>query len=183
MSILIAYASNHGQTGRIAGRIAGVLTGDGLTVETVELERHGPWPSPEGHEAVVVAASVHQGRHQKQVAAWVREHRDTLAAVPTALVSVSLSAAEDSDEARTTARACADHFLEETGGWTPGRVELVAGALRYREYDVATRVLMRLIARQHGQPTDPHTDVEFTDWDGVERFAHMLAADLGAPVS
>lgn len=98
---------------------------------------------------------------------------------PSALLSVSLTAADDTDEARTATRACVDELIEATG-WTPSRVETVAGALQFREYDIATRVLMRLIARHHHVSTDTSEDVDFTDWSAVERFATEFAATVTA---
>ena len=62
----------------------------------------------------------------------------------------------------------------------PGAHVAVAGALRYRHYDVATRILMRLIAGRHGQPTGPDTELEFTDWAALERFANAFL-DAAAP--
>jgi menaquinone-dependent protoporphyrinogen oxidase len=52
----------------------------------------------------------------------------------------------------------------------------VAGALQYREYDVFTRVLMRLMMRRGGHTTDVSQDHEYTDWDSVDRFSREIAA-------
>jgi menaquinone-dependent protoporphyrinogen oxidase len=94
-------------------------------------------------------------------------------------VSVSLTAADDSEEARTTTWRLIDDFIEETG-WTPRRSVAVAGALQYLEYDVFTRTLMRLMMRRGGHPTDAFRDYVYTDWDAVERFAREVAA-MAAP--
>jgi menaquinone-dependent protoporphyrinogen oxidase len=126
---------------------------------------------------VVVAASVHGGRHQREIAEWVSEHRTTLAMRPTAFVSVSLSAAEDSAEARADARGCIDRFVEDTG-WSPTVSLPVAGALRLSAYDLPTRVLMRLIARRHGRDNDLLEDHDYTDWDALERFGRSFAATI-----
>jgi menaquinone-dependent protoporphyrinogen oxidase len=80
-----------------------------------------------------------------------------------------LSAADDTDEARADTRMMIDLVLDDTG-WIPSRTLAVAGALRYRHYDLPTRILMRLIARRHGAPTDVDEDVEFTDWAALEAF-------------
>jgi menaquinone-dependent protoporphyrinogen IX oxidase len=41
-----------------------------------------------------------------------------------------------------------------------------------------TRLIVRLIAHQKDLPTDVHVDVDFTDWDAVDAFAHEVAAML-----
>ena len=175
--VLVAYASKHGQTRLVAERIAAVLSDLGLDADLRDLEARDADPWPPDYAGVVVAASIHAGHHQKSVRHWAQAHATTLGLEPSAFVSVSLTAADDSDEARARVRELIDAFTDETG-WYPNETLACAGALRYREYDVATRVLMRLIARRHGQPTDVHEDVEFTDWDAVERFARGFFATV-----
>lgn len=173
--VLVAYATNHGHTHRIAERIAERLRGEGLEVDVSELRPRRVQPDPAEYDAVLVGASVHAGKHQRHAVKWAGTHAGALAGRPSAFVSVSLTAADDTDEAPAATRAIVDEFVEQTR-WTPGVTATVAGALQYREYDIATRVLMRLIARQHGQSTDAGRDVEFTDWDAVDSFAADFVA-------
>lgn len=130
-----------------------------------------------------VGASLHRAHHQSAIVDWVRGNRDALAARPSAFFSVSLSAAEETDEAIAATQGCIDEFCAETG-WTPGRTERIAGCLQYREYDVFTRRLMRLMMRRIGQPTDDSRDYDYTDWQAVTdlggEFA-ALAAHAAAP--
>jgi menaquinone-dependent protoporphyrinogen oxidase len=172
--VLIAYATTHGHTGRIAARVAERLAGAGLDANLRELPRHGDRPSAAGYDVVAVGASLHRGRHQEQVVEWLREQRDALAGRPAGLFSVSLTAADDTDEARADTRRCIGELLDATG-FRPDLTVALAGAFQYREYDVFTRSLMRLIARRHGITTDVRADVELTDWDAVDRFADELA--------
>lgn len=111
--VLVAYATNHGHTGRIAQHVAEVLRRDGLTA----------------------------------------------------------------DEARASTSRCVEELVERTG-WKPDRVACVAGAIQYREYDLPTRVLMRLIARHHHASTDVSQDLDLTDWAAVERFGEQFAGAL-----
>ena len=95
--------------------------------------------------------------------------------IPSAFFSVCLTAADDTEESRAATRRYLDEFVEETG-WTPGRTATFAGALQYREYDFATRLLMRLLMSRMHHPTDTSQDYDYTDWDAVDRWAHELAA-------
>lgn len=174
VNVLIAYASTHGQTARICRRIADVLQADDLDVDLCDLGA-GEDPDPEPHDGVIVAASVHRGSHQSEVIGWVERHRAGLAGKPSAFVSVSLTAAEDTDEARTVTQGLIDGFVGETG-WTPDRTASVAGALQYLEYDFFTRTLMRLLMRRGGHPTDASHDYDYTDWDAVARFGEDFDA-------
>jgi menaquinone-dependent protoporphyrinogen oxidase len=170
--VLVLFASTHGHTARIAAHIAAGLEAAGIDA-TVQ-RAHGSDPSPVGFDAVLLAASVHAGRHQREIVAYAKEHHVTLNLRPSALVSVSLTAADDTDEARRTTRALMDDVLEETG-WFPQWSAAVAGALQFRQYDIATRVLMRLIARHHGASTDVHEDHEYTDWAALDVFVSSFA--------
>ena len=177
-NILIVYASTHGQTEKIAGRIAETMRAEHREVEFSEVTRVGALERGRC-DMVVVAASLHRGHHQRDIVDWVKGNRVALAHLPTAFISVSLQAADDSDESRAQTQECIDAFVEETG-WRPQRSEAVAGALQYREYDVFTRLLMRLLMRSKGLPTDTSHDYDYTDWDRVEQPGQapgMTAAD------
>lgn len=171
---LIVYATTHGHTARVAARLAAALDGAGFSVRLHDVRAIPPDVSPLEYDAVAVAASVHGGRHQREIVDWVAAHHMPLALRPTAFVSVSLSAADDAPEAQADARRCVDRFVEDTD-WTPTVTAHVAGALRVSAYDLATRVLMRLIARRHGVAGDHVEDVDFTDWEALDRFGRTFA--------
>jgi len=174
---LVMYASTHGHTARIAARVAQAMRAEGLHVDRldaasateIELDRY---------DIVVVGASLHKEHHQKQIVEWVAERRDALGQRPTVFFSVSLSAAEDSEESRAATQRCIDEFCAQTG-WTPSRTERIAGCLQYREYDVFTRQIMRLMMRRMGHPTDASHDYDYTDWDAVDGLGRQIAALAG----
>jgi menaquinone-dependent protoporphyrinogen oxidase len=56
-------------------------------------------------------------------------------------------------------------------------VEHVAGAFRYTEYDFFKRWAMKLIAREHGQPTDTSKDYELTDWSRLDAFCQRFITE------
>ena len=171
---LVIYATKHGHTGRIATRLADHLRARDLEVDLIRVEEAGDI-DPRDYELVVIGASIHVGHHQRAVVDWVKRHVATLRVTPSAFFSVSLTAAEDSDEAREVTAKLVNDFEEETG-WKPQAAVTMAGALQYREYDFFTRLVIRMIARHHGQSTDTSQDVEYTDWEAVEQFATELAA-------
>jgi menaquinone-dependent protoporphyrinogen oxidase len=171
---LVVYASTHGHTGRIARRIGEVLTSEGLDAHVFELPRSGPTPDLNDFDFVVAGGSVHRGRHQHHLVDWLVHHHVALGLRPSGFFSVSLTAADDTAEARAATRELIDELVENTG-WTPDVTLAVAGALQYREYNLPTRVLMRLIARRHEGATDTSHDTDYTDWDAVEHFAVKVA--------
>jgi menaquinone-dependent protoporphyrinogen oxidase len=177
---LVVYASTHGHTAKIAARIAAAMRDQGLEVDLRDVADAGD-TKPGRYDVVVVGASLHKEHHQKEIVRWVIEHRDALEQVRSIFFSVSLSAAEDSIESHSAARRCIDYFCDETG-WIPARAEAIAGCLQYREYDVFTRQLMRLLMRRIGHPTDASHDYDYTDWDAVDRLGSEIA-ELARPTT
>lgn len=173
-SVLILFASTHGHTGKLATRVASRIREKGTSVRLVDVA-DAEALDPSGYAVVVVGGSIHMDAHQPALRTWLRRFGGTLDPARTAAFSVSLTAADDDEEARSkTAGYVA--ALAEDAGLTPALSVAFAGALQYREYPLPTRVLMRLIARKKGLPTDASVDVDYTDWDAVDAFADAVAA-------
>lgn len=171
---LVLYESKHGQTAKIAARIADVVREHGVDV-TLRRAADAIHEPPGGFDGVLLAGSVHGGRHQHEIVEYARVHHTALSACPSAFVSVSLTAADDTEESAAATRDLIDDVLDDTG-WTPDAVLPVAGALQYEEYDFVTRLVMRLVASQHDATPDATHDQEFTDWAALDRFAADFAA-------
>ena len=178
MRVLLVYATTHGRTAKIAIRLAEALGGEGVEVDVNDVKQVGD-ASPRDYDGVIAGGSLHGGRHQAELVDWVKHHHLELSDRPSLFFSVSLTAAEDTDEARAATQDCIDDFLDDTG-WLPTRHVPVAGALQYREYDVFTRVLMRLMMRRGGHPTDTAQDYDYTDWEAVEQLGRDFAGSLQA---
>jgi menaquinone-dependent protoporphyrinogen oxidase len=139
--VLVVYASTHGHTEKIAGRIGDAIRQEGVEADVRDVKDAAD-ADPADYDGVIVAASLHGGSHQREIGDWVTANGASLASLRTAFVSVSLTAAEDTEEAREATQRCIDDFLKQTD-WAPGPTMPIAGALQYREYDVFTRTLMR----------------------------------------
>jgi menaquinone-dependent protoporphyrinogen oxidase len=167
MKILIAYASTEGQTRKIARFCADHLADAGHAVELMRAE------DAEGLElgrynAAILAGSVHIGHYQEALVRFAREAAADLATMPTLFLSVSLAAAGKDAEDWKGLDDCVERFRIATA-WKPGRVEHVAGAFRFTEYDFFRAWAMRWIAAQKGQKVNPQEDKEYTDWDALAR--------------
>jgi menaquinone-dependent protoporphyrinogen oxidase len=177
MRILIAYATTDGQTRKIARFAADHLTDLGPSVELLNLS------DAEGLElarfgAVVLSGSLHAGGYQKVLTGFAKSNAPALNAMPTLFLPVSLSAAGDDAEDWKGLTACLDAFLAETG-WHPARIQHIAGAFRFTEYDFFRAWAMRRIAAAKGETVDPHADKEYTDWPALA----ALLTDWQAVVS
>ena len=93
MNILIVYGTTEGQTGKIAARTATHLRERGHQVELRDSAALASDLKLGHFDAFVIAASVHQEHHQETVTNFVFAHHELLNTKPSALISVSLSAA------------------------------------------------------------------------------------------
>jgi len=168
---LILFASTHGQTEKIASEIATRFPGSCPT-QVVNINDSEKLDLS-GFDAVVIAASIHAGHHQRSVIDWVKENRELVDDRSNAFISVSLTAAEDTDEARQTTSTMIEDFKSETG-WLPDETHAIAGALQYREYDMFTRLFMRLLMSRENHPTDTSHNFDYTDWDAVRLLGDKL---------
>lgn len=171
---LVLYGSSEGHTASIAERIGDLLAEDGHEVSVVHTKHRPAGFSLAAYDGVVVGASVHKGKHQRYVREFVRVHSDELNRLPSAFFSVSLTAATAEDDAERETRTYVEEFLEETG-WDPDLAHTVAGALKYREYGLMNRFVMRRIAGKKGIDTDTSRDHEYTDWEDVEAFTREFS--------
>jgi menaquinone-dependent protoporphyrinogen oxidase len=175
-SIPVFYATTEGHTGHIAESIASTLREQGFDSEAIRLRRGLAPRDWSNVVSAVVGGSLHAGRHQAEVAAFIARERASLNRLPAAFFSVSLSAASRIPEEVQTARDIAQRFVRSVD-WQPRRVVCVAGKLAYRQYGFLTRWMMRRIASREGGPTDTSRDHDLTDWNSVRAFALEVAAD------
>lgn len=184
--VAVLYATREGHTRRVAERVARDLQARGLAAECKNLREDAAAIDPNNYCAVVLAASVHQGKHEREMVKFVKKHRAGLEKLPAAFLSVTLSEAgaempDTTPEKRARyladVRKVIDQFFESTG-WRPERVKPVAGALLYSKYNPLVRFVMKRIAKEAGAATDTSRDYEYTDWVGLDRFVDELADDL-----
>ena len=178
-SVVVVYGTTEGHTRRIAERIAESVARRGHEVELFDsaaIESRLPgwvW------DAAVVGASVHQGHHQTSVREFVMNHLGWLERLPCAFFSVSLAAVVKDDLHQNEAQGYVKTFLAETG-WHPPLVETFGGALRHARYDYLKTLILRMLARQLGHGLVTSHDVDYTDWEDVDRFALRFSQELGS---
>src|SRR5271165_6493283 len=88
----VFFATREGHTQRIAERITSDLLALGFDVDLLSVHRPLPF-SFSKYSAAVLAASVHGGKHEKEMTQFVKEHRAELKRITTAFLSVTLSEA------------------------------------------------------------------------------------------
>jgi menaquinone-dependent protoporphyrinogen oxidase len=178
MKILIVYGTTEGQTRKVARYVFDWLAGRGHSAELAPAgDAEGL--SPEPFDGVILAASVHAGHYQAPLVDYAKAEAKALAAKPSLFLSVSLSAAGNDPHDWAGLRDCLRRFEAETG-WTPGRVEHVAGAFRFSEYDFFKSWAMRWIAARRDEGETPGQDKEYTDWEALSSVLEDWTGGLSA---
>ena len=173
MKFLLVYGTTEGQTRKIAEFCAVRLTEAGHDVDLRDSRRRMADLDIASFDAVILAGSVHQKQHQETLTNFVVAHRGQLKDAPTLLISVSLSIAFENGGKE--ARKYVDEFVEYTG-FTPGSVALVAGALRFDQYDYyMSQIVEHLVLEDRAKITE---DREFTDWDALGETLDAFAASV-----
>jgi menaquinone-dependent protoporphyrinogen oxidase len=175
---LIAYSTVDGYTLTICARLKRSLEGRGHVAELLEIGKAAE-VNLTSFDRIVIGASIRYGRHRPAVYAFIDTHRDAIERIPSAFFSVNVVArkcGKDTPETNPYIKA----FRRKTT-WRPRAVAVFAGKLDYPRYGLLDRQVIRLIMWLTNGPTDPATCVEFTDWQAVDRFAHVVA-NMGSVV-
>jgi|CXWL01.1.fsa_nt_gi menaquinone-dependent protoporphyrinogen oxidase len=166
MRFLVLYGTTEGQTRKIADFVTTKLKDRGDIVAMIDAADVPGDFQLQDYAAAILAGSLHAGVYQTPLLHFARKHHEALNKIPTAFLSVSLSAAgKDPDDLKGMA-TCADQFQKESG-WKPGEVHHIAGAFRFAEYDFFKHWMMKVIAWERGMKTSGVVELELTDWDGL----------------
>lgn len=171
--ILVVYGTTEGQTAKVARAFAARLSADGTEADVEDLTLGDP--SPDSYDGIVVAASLHAGKYQKAVTAWLGKHASHFGNRPTAFLSVCLACISKDLKARDEARTIPQRYVESLA-WQPTMIKAVAGALLYTKYNFFVRWFMKRISASAGGDTDTSRDYEYTDWPDLRAFADRFAA-------
>jgi menaquinone-dependent protoporphyrinogen oxidase len=183
--VAVFFATHDGHTREIAERIMLDLRKGGFDVDLHDVRRPFPFDL-KLYSAAVLAASAHQGNHEKEMIRFVRDHRADLERMPTAFISVSLSEVGAEKREATPAEhiqfvadvnKMLDTFFHQTE-WYPTYVKPVAGAITYSKYNLFIRFIMRWIAGKQGAGTDISRDYDYTNWIELDKFVENLAAEI-----
>ncbi len=186
----VFFATREGHTKRIAQQhIAAELRALGFDADVLDVRsRHFSFSHYAG---AVLAASVHEGNHEREMVRFVRDHRSALQRIPSAFLSVTLSEAgaerEDASPSEHAQFAAdVDRMLAKFFGetkWRPTYSKPVAGALLYTRYNFLLRLIMRSIAKRAGASTDTSRDYVYTHWVDLDKFVAEFAGEIGGAAS
>ena len=176
MRILIVFGSTEGHTRDLSTFVANCLRDEGHEVIIRDSAPGGGAPDPCTYDIAFVAASLHVGRYQSALVQFTRGYHESLNALPSAFISVSLSAAGENPDDWEGLDQCDARFLNETL-WKPKAIHHAAGAIRYSQYDFFKRLALRYIAVHRGERTLTLHDYDLTDYDALKAFVVTFVKD------
>lgn len=164
----MVYAPRQPHTAVIVDALATRLRHHGFCVELGDASA-GTMPPPQDYDVVVLGLPIRFDHEATVIARYIEGHREALAAIPSALFTVSSSGSlRDHDPGG---------FLEKflgTLAWEPAIASAFAGGEPFPREGLLRR-LARGMGRQ-GIYQDRHAFE--TDWSDVERFADTIAVEL-----
>lgn len=171
-SILIIYSTTDGQTLKISRNLRQVIEQYDSKVMLVDINDVGSVDLP-AFDKIVIGASIRYGKHSPLVHAFINENQPLLENKPSAFFSVNVVARKPHKREADT-NPYVRKFLKQIS-WKPDTVAVFAGRIDYQRYSLLDRYIIRMIMWITKGPTDPNTDVEFTDWRQVEEFGRLVA--------
>ncbi|MBP6520222.1 MULTISPECIES: menaquinone-dependent protoporphyrinogen IX dehydrogenase [Shewanella] len=167
--ILIIYSSVHGQTSKIAKKLAQQLMALGNEVVTADIKAA---PVLTEFDKIIIGASIRHGKHNPSLYEFIEKHQAVLTDKVSGFFSVSLVARKPEKNTPET-NPYMQAFLSKTT-WRPQLLRVFGGNLNYQGYNALDRNIIRFIMWLTKGPTDPVTNVEYTDWQKVTEFGEQI---------
>ncbi|MBJ7537381.1 menaquinone-dependent protoporphyrinogen IX dehydrogenase [Marinomonas transparens] len=165
---LLIYSTTDGHTRKISQHMQQVIEQQGHTVTLLPIEE-ATQDSLDQHDKLVIGASIRYGKHQQVVADFITQNKTLLESKPSAFYTVNL-VARKAEKCQPETNPYIIKFLTQLN-WKPNLKGVFAGKLNYQSYSFIDRNMIRFIMWMTKGPTDPSSNIEFTNWQSVDDFA------------
>ena len=174
---LILYNSVNGQTEKICRNIITHMHKQGLACHLQNIHALSHHLHLAEYKSVLFGMPVRYGKHNRQMISFIKNNSSQIQQMPFGLFSVNLTARKaDKNSAATNPYII--RLLQEIR-LQPQLVGVMAGSLKYPEYQWIDRIMIRLIMKITGGPTDTGVAcTEFTNWQQVRQFTQEYISVL-----
>lgn len=173
--ILIVYSTTDGHTIEICRRLKAVIESqthqEAHQVSLIDF-RACSAADITACDKIVIGASIRYGRHNPRLVRFIRRHQNLLDARPNAFFSVN-AVARKPEKSRPETNPYLKKLLRQIL-WKPSQLTVFAGKIDYKKYGWLDRAVIRFIMLLTHGPTDPSGCFEFTDWQQVDAFGHLI---------
>ncbi len=171
-NILLLYSTTDGHTREICLRLQKVIENSGNQVTLVNIVNAGTIDL-DSFDKIVIGASIRYGKHSPAIYKFIQENTPRLDSKPNAFFSVNVVARKAEKNTPET-NPYLKKFLTQIA-WQPKTLAVFAGKIDYQRYRFWDRTMIRFIMWMTKGPTDPSTNIEFTDWNQVEAFGRVVS--------
>lgn len=168
---LLIYSTTDGHTKKISLKMKTFIESQGHSVTLLPVEK-ATAATLANHDKVVIGASIRYGKHQKVVIDFIEQNKAQLENKPSAFYTVNLVARKP-EKCQPSTNPYILKLLAQLD-WKPDLEGVFAGKLNYPKYGFIDRNMIRFIMWMTKGPTDPKTNIEFTDWKRVDQFAQSI---------
>ncbi|VFP87936.1 menaquinone-dependent protoporphyrinogen IX dehydrogenase [Candidatus Erwinia haradaeae] len=171
MKTLILFSSRYGQTRKISYYIAGILQ---KKVECCikNIESAGDINCLQ-YDRILIGASVYYGHFHPPFEQFIKKNANILNQVISGFFSVNLVARKPEKRTPETNPYTRKFLLQSL--WKPNCCAVFSGALRYPDYSLLNRFMIKLIMYITKGDTDSKKPfIEYTDWKQVRYFANQF---------
>lgn len=166
----ILYSTVDGQTLKICKNLKEILVQKDNSVKLFSIEDFDGKIAD--FDKFVIGSSIRYGKHNPKIIEFINLHKQELDTTKNAFFSVNLVARKP-EKAKPETNPYFIKFLKEIN-WIPKKSAVFAGKLDYQKYSFTDRLMIRLIMWMTKGPTDPKTEIEYTNWNKVKEFGIIL---------
>jgi menaquinone-dependent protoporphyrinogen oxidase len=170
-NILIIYSTTDGHTLEICLRLKQIIEKQNNQVTLVSVDEVNS-AELNKFDKIIIGASIRYGKHSKQIYQFIKQNEAMLDSKSNAFFSVNVVARKP-EKRQADTNPYVKKFLRQIS-WQPKNVAVFAGKIDYKKYSLFDRTMIRMIMWITKGPTDPDTNIDFTDWAQVEAFGRLI---------
>ena len=170
--IIIIYSTSDGHTREICSHLQKIIEKNNDEVTMLAIENANEVDLKKFNK-IVIGASIRYGKHSKKVYEFIKNKQKILDNKPNAFFSVNVVARKPGKDQPETNPYLKKFLLQIS--WKPKELAVFAGKIDYQKYNFWDRSMIRVIMWITKGPTDPKTNIEFTDWSQVNNFAQLIS--------
>ena len=171
-NIIIIYSTTDGHTREICTRLQEIIKKNNNEVTLIPIEDANEVDLNK-FSKIVIGASIRYGKHSKKVYEFINKNEQILDKKPNAFFSVNVVARKP-DKNQPETNPYLKKFLSQIS-WKPKKLAVFAGKIDYQKYTILDRFMIRMIMWITKGPTNPKTNIEFTDWNQVNNFGQLIS--------
>jgi len=169
--IIIIYSTTDGHTREICSRLLKIAEKANNEVILTSIEDENNFDLNQ-FDKIIIGASIRYGKHSQKVYDFINKNLKILDKKSNAFFSVNVVARKPNKNQPET-NPYLKKFLSQIS-WKPKELAVFAGKIDYQKYSMFDRYMIRMIMWITKGPTHPKTNIEFTDWNQVNKFGQII---------